>query len=105
MAKTNQKLSTLIQELPKYHIIKKKVDCPNRLKKSTMNLLKKQLKELNTTQIDGVKIWLKDNSSILIRPSGTEPIIRLYSEAKTRTRAEKLGQKYSSKIWDLKKKL
>ncbi|MFC1496343.1 phosphoglucomutase/phosphomannomutase family protein [Candidatus Margulisiibacteriota bacterium] len=32
--------------------------------------------------IDGVKIILEDNSWLLVRPSGTEPIMRIYYEAK-----------------------
>ena len=38
------------------------------------------LEKMNT--IDGVKIILKDGSWFLVRPSGTEPLLRLYSESK-----------------------
>jgi phosphomannomutase/phosphoglucomutase len=31
--------------------------------------------------VDGVKIWIDDETWIMIRPSGTEPIIRLYAES------------------------
>ena len=41
--------------------------------------LKKEISEIIT--IDGVKIVFKDNSWIMIRPSGTEPKIRIYIEA------------------------
>ena len=41
--------------------------------------LKKEISEVIT--IDGVKIVFKDNSWIMIRPSGTEPKIRIYIEA------------------------
>jgi len=41
--------------------------------------LRKEISELIT--IDGVKILFKDNSWIMIRPSGTEPKIRIYIEA------------------------
>lgn len=41
--------------------------------------LKKEISEIIT--IDGVKIVFKDNSWIMIRPSGTEPKIRIYVEA------------------------
>lgn len=41
--------------------------------------LKKEIAEIIT--IDGVKIVFKDNSWIMIRPSGTEPKIRIYVEA------------------------
>ena len=32
---------------------------------------------------DGVKFWLADGSWLLIRPSGTEPLLRIYAEAPT----------------------
>ncbi|MCY4526967.1 MAG: phosphoglucomutase/phosphomannomutase family protein [Anaerolineaceae bacterium] len=32
---------------------------------------------------DGVKFWLADESWLLIRPSGTEPLLRIYAEAPT----------------------
>ena len=39
------------------------------------------LKVVSTTNIDGFKFVLEDNSWLLIRPSGTEPLLRLYGEA------------------------
>jgi len=32
---------------------------------------------------DGVKYILTDNSWLLIRPSGTEPVLRIYAEGRT----------------------
>jgi phosphomannomutase len=32
---------------------------------------------------DGIKFYLKDNSWLLIRPSGTEPVLRIYAEARS----------------------
>jgi len=32
---------------------------------------------------DGVKFILRDNSWLLIRPSGTEPLLRIYAEGRT----------------------
>jgi len=46
----------------------------------------------------GVKIWFEDKSAILVRPSGTEPIYRLYAEAKNQEKALKLIEDYSSKL-------
>lgn len=42
------------------------------------------------SQIDGFKFYLKDGSWLLIRPSGTEPIFRLYAETESMEASEKL---------------
>ena len=33
--------------------------------------------------LDGAKICFQDGSWLLLRPSGTEPLLRIYTEAKT----------------------
>jgi phosphomannomutase len=33
--------------------------------------------------MDGIKFYLADNSWLLIRPSGTEPVLRIYAEARS----------------------
>ncbi|MDI6846776.1 MAG: phosphoglucosamine mutase [Candidatus Bathyarchaeia archaeon] len=98
MAKTGEKLSKLLGELPKYFIEKGKIECPNELKEKVLEKLTEQLSRLNISTIDGVKIWFEDKSAILIRPSGTEPIYRLYAEAKTEEKALKLVREYSLKL-------
>jgi phosphoglucosamine mutase len=40
--------------------------------------------------IDGVRLTLEDGAWVLIRPSGTEPYIRITSEAKSAERANAL---------------
>lgn len=98
MVKTGKKLSELLGELPKYFIEKGKVECPEEKKEKLLEKLVEQAKGLNTSTIDGVKIWFEDNSAILIRPSGTEPVYRLYAEAKKQEKALKLVEEYSSKL-------
>ena len=98
MARTGEKLSNLLGELPKYFIEKGKVECPNEFKEKALEKLTEQLSGLNMNTIDGVKIWFEDDSAILMRPSGTEPIYRLYAEAKTEEKALQLVQEYSSTL-------
>jgi len=98
MAKTGEKLSRLLGELPKYFIEKGKVECQNDLKEKALEKLTEQLSGLNPSTIDGIKIWFKDKSAILMRPSGTEPVYRLYAEAKTKEKAMQLIQEYSSRL-------
>ncbi|MFN3383764.1 MAG: phosphoglucosamine mutase [Archaeoglobaceae archaeon] len=94
---TGKKLSELIAEIPRYHMIKGKVECRNREK--LLSVLRKEFPEAN--QIDGIRLDFEDGW-ILIRPSGTEPIVRIYAEGRERRRAEEL---YSEGVRILKKAL
>ena len=98
MAETGEKLSTLISEQPQYFIEKGKVECPEDKKEKVLEKLLEQVKGSNISTIDGVKIWFEDKSAILVRPSGTELIYRLYAEAKNQEKALKLVEDYSSKL-------
>ncbi|MGE5637374.1 MAG: phosphoglucosamine mutase [Chloroflexota bacterium] len=98
MAESGKKLTELIAEEPQYFIEKGKLACPEENKEKLLSRLKEDVKGLNVTTIDGVKIWFEDKSAILIRPSGTEPIFRLYAEAKSQERAVKLVEEYSSRL-------
>jgi len=98
MAKIGEKLSKLLGEQPKYFIAKGKVQCPEEVKEKALEKLVKQVQSLNISTIDGVKIWFEGKSNILIRPSGTEPIYRLYAEAKTEEKAKRLVNEYTLKL-------
>jgi phosphomannomutase/phosphoglucomutase len=98
MAKTGEKLSKLISELPVYFLEKGKVQCREEIKTKVLERLIQQVKGLKTNTLDGVKIWFEDKRGILIRPSGTEPIYRLYAEAKTNEKAVQLIKEYSVKL-------
>jgi phosphomannomutase/phosphoglucomutase len=98
MAETGEKLSKLIAEQPQYFLEKGKVECPEDKKEKMLEKLLEQVKGSNISNIDGVKVWFEDKSAILLRPSGTEPIYRLYAEAKNQEKALKLIEDYSSKL-------
>jgi len=106
LAKTGRKLSELLSGLPKYFIEKDKINCSNKLKLKVLEKLYEELRKgsLKVDKIDGAKIWFEDGS-ILIRPSGTEPIFRLYSEAKTQEKALNLIKEYKEKLINIIAKL
>ena len=105
MAKTGKKLSRLLEELPQFFIEKDKIECPNSLKEPVFKAFAESVKNLNRDTTDGVKLWFEDKSSILVRPSGTEPIYRFYAEAKTSQRAAQLIKKYKTQLDLLIKKM
>jgi phosphomannomutase/phosphoglucomutase len=98
MAKTGETLSGLIAEQPQYFLEKGKVECPEGKKGKVLAKLIERVKGAKVAKVstvDGVKIWFEDKSAILVRPSGTEPIYRLYAEAKNQEKALKLIKEYS----------
>jgi phosphomannomutase/phosphoglucomutase len=104
MAKQNKKLSELIDEIPKYEVFKTKMPCPNDIKETVMKKLAEQTKNdsnvLNVDETDGVKLYL-EGGWVLMRPSGTEPIFRVYSESKNKEKAEEIALKYKKISEDL----
>jgi phosphomannomutase/phosphoglucomutase len=101
MAKTGKKLSELVAEQPQYFIEKSKIECPNEKKTVLRERIYQQVKNENISTIDGIKIWFNDKSAILIRASGTEPVYRLYAEAKNKEKALNIVEVYSSKLKEL----
>jgi phosphoglucomutase len=62
-------------------------------------LLKSPLQEVKS--FDGVKFIAEDGSWLMLRGSGTEPILRIYAEAKSMADAKKLlelGVKITKKV-------
>jgi phosphomannomutase len=90
LAESDATISTLIDQIPKYSIIKKKIEIPNqKLAGDLMHKAAQYFADENPDLTDGVKIIRKD-SWVNIRKSGTEPVIRVFSEAKTTEDAEEL---------------
>lgn len=92
IAKEKKSLSELVKELPVYYSKKMKVECADDLKEEVMNKIAKEVKEttdFNIDTTDGVKI-LKDDGWVIIRPSGTEPIFRCFSESDTQEKANEM---------------
>jgi alpha-D-glucose phosphate-specific phosphoglucomutase len=65
----------LVKQLPKREVV-------DRLSKSApAKLIGESVDRVDT--LDGIKFYLADKSWLLIRPSGTEPMLRIYAEART----------------------
>ena len=77
----NGKLSKQLNELPKYHTVKRKIVCPDKLKEGLLKFLKDGNKKIKADTTDGLKL-IYDDGWVLMRPSGTEPIFRITSESK-----------------------
>ena len=52
----------------------------------------------NSDTTDGIKITTNSKNWVMIRPSGTEPIIRIYGEAESQLKLDDLMSKYIQKV-------
>jgi len=90
LAEFDTTISALAAKIPKYSIIKKKIEIPNQ--KLAEDLMQKAVEYYADEKVDltdGVKI-IRENSWMNLRKSGTEPVIRVFSEAETTEEAERL---------------
>jgi len=86
-------LAQQILTLPVYHTHKLKIDCPECKKKALLKALSGKCGAGRKDETDGLKIIFEDGW-VLIRPSGTEPIFRVYSESKDNAVAKKRGEEF-----------
>ena len=99
MAKTGRTVAELAAEFPRYHQVKRNVGVGDgrqdqALLRATQRLAVSLTEgRVRDVTVDGFKRVYQDNSWLLFRKSGTEPLIRVYSDAPSRERAEELASK------------
>jgi len=76
-------LSKLLDRLPKFHMVKEKIPCNEEAKDRAINTLRTKLKGRISSALDGIRVDIEGRGWVLVRASGTEPLLRLYAEAKT----------------------
>ena len=83
MARSGKTSSALVESLPRYHIVKYKIPCPTHKVYSVVEAVEKDYSGENIYTFDGVRVdW--DDGWVHVRASGTEPVIRIIAEGKTR---------------------
>ncbi|HZJ41423.1 MAG TPA: phosphoglucosamine mutase, partial [Patescibacteria group bacterium] len=98
LAKTYKKVSEIRKNLPSYFMVKDRLVLKDGFNLNTIiNKLKEEYKLEKISTIDGIKIDFKDSWAHL-RASNTEPILRIYTEAKTRQEAQDLNNKIKEKV-------
>jgi len=89
LARENKKVSEIADSLPKYFQKKEKTAFLGNLDSIYKNV-KGKFPDASADELEGLRLDWADHSWIQIRPSNTEPIIRIYGEAKSLERIESL---------------
>ena len=90
-------LSEQLDSIESYPTIREKVTCPNDKKEEVMKGVEASfIEEFDDVEevltIDGVRISFTDGSWVLIRPSGTEPYVRITAEGKTQEHLDNIEE-------------
>ncbi len=101
MAKTGSSISNLIGELPKYTLTKRAVHITKPWSELLLSL-EDEISGKDVDRMDGIKIK-EGKNWVLIRPSGTEPIVRLYAQGKEEKQSKELADRYQNMLEKLMK--
>ena len=96
LASTDNSLSDEISKLPFSFTTKDKLKCsPDDVHKVILSL-KEEFP--NSDVSDGIKITIDSKNWVMIRPSGTEPIIRIYAESESQEKLDALMIEFLQKV-------
>jgi len=103
LAEQDKKMSELRADYPSYFMSKNKIELTQKTNIDIIfDKIIERYKNENITTIDGVKIDFIEKW-IHLRKSNTEPIIRIYTEAKSQKEADNLAQKIITEIKEINK--
>ena len=98
LAKENKTVSELRATYPAYFMGKKKIELTPEINvDEVLEKIKTKYQNEEISTIDGVKIDFAENW-VHLRKSNTEPIIRIYTEAKSQKEADELGDRFIEEI-------
>ncbi|MFN4336740.1 MAG: phosphoglucosamine mutase [Candidatus Nitrosocaldus sp.] len=99
LASRSEPLSKIMSGYKRFYQYKTKFPCGREQASRIIDALKDR--SLRVESVDGVKIWVDDESWIMVRQSGTEPIIRLYAESSDEQRLRSIVDSYMEMIRSL----
>ncbi|MCL4435351.1 MAG: phosphoglucosamine mutase [Thaumarchaeota archaeon] len=103
MSKSSKPLSEILNSLPNYQQRKTKFECAREKVPKVMEQISAHAKGKVET-IDGLKLWIDDKTWILIRPSGTEPVLRVFAESDRKDKLDTMINEYSEVVKDVLKR-
>ncbi|MCX6567231.1 MAG: phosphoglucosamine mutase, partial [Candidatus Aminicenantes bacterium] len=98
LAAGRKPVSALVRALPRYVLLKDRIEGSAERAHRLINILKKRYENTGVVNLlDGLKVDFPDHW-IHVRPSNTEPIIRVLAEAKTEAQARRALESLRNEI-------
>ncbi|NIM45135.1 MAG: phosphoglucosamine mutase [Nitrososphaeria archaeon] len=98
LAEEKKELSEVFGELPRLWQAKTKVKTRLEMRDKVVEALIEEHSDKRVETIDGAKIWFSDNEWVLVRPSGTEPLVRVFAESGNRDQATRLAREFKRRV-------
>jgi phosphomannomutase/phosphoglucomutase len=99
LASSKERFSQLISSLPKIFQYKSKFRCPTKqIADEIVNACLKHGSPQKVETLDGAKIWIDEETWIMVRPSGTEPLVRIYAESTDKSLLDSKVREYSTLV-------
>ncbi len=90
------KINQLVSRLPPSFTTKDKIECSKEQAQKIIDALKEENPKSDTTE--GIKVVFDTKNWFMVRPSGTEPIIRIYAEGNSQDNLDMLMARNMKKI-------
>jgi phosphomannomutase/phosphoglucomutase len=96
LAATGESFSRLVEKLPRTFQLKTKFSCSSReVVERVVQACVEHGSPKRIETMDGAKIWIDDETWLMVRPSGTEPLIRMYAESTDKALLDSKVDEYS----------
>ncbi len=89
LAESGKTVSQLLDQFPRYTVVKEKMVCPSEKIPAVLRMLRQEYGEFPLDTRDGVKVTLPQGW-FLVRGSNTEPIIRIVAESRSESQAREI---------------
>ena len=97
LAESGMTVSQLLDQFPRYTVVKEKMVCPSEKIPAVLRMLRQEYGEYPLDTRDGVKVTLPEGW-FLVRGSNTEPIIRIVAESRSDNHAREIVSRIYERV-------
>ncbi|MCW5851281.1 MAG: NTP transferase domain-containing protein [Anaerolineae bacterium] len=90
------RLSEVVDRLPNFQRIERRVDCPWDSRGTVMRRLHERFGQVRNSLVEGVQLSLGEREWVLMLPNPDEPFVNLYAEADSTARATMIAEEYAN---------
>ncbi len=92
------KLSEVVDRLPDFHRIERRVNCPWDERGTLMRRLNERFYSVRDPDAEAIQITISEQEWLLIAPSGDEPYLMVYAEGISQSQATSLADEYAALV-------